>query len=260
MSALLMEKVGTLETAPFGALLMQALDAGATGTLVLEEPSGMRHGVYFDAGAPSRALIAAPTVHLGDVLVEAGALSAPLCERTLERALAERELHGQILLNEGLISEAILDQGLCEQLSRRVSWLFGQPRATRYGYFPDQNFLSPWGGPPGPRVRPLEVLWRGLRDHARSPEIEAALAGVVGRRIALLPGLPPDHFDFMGSERVIVDHLRSGPKYVTELIEGASAHESTIKRVVCLLVLTRLMRHAGEQARDPALEQRRWRE
>lgn len=251
MSAQLAQLVGTLEATPFGALLIQALDEERTGTLVLEEPSGLRHGVFFEAGTPSRARIAAPAARLGEVLVETGALSPSVCERTLARALAERILHGQILLNEGLISEEALDQGLSEQLARQIAWLFGQPRGTRYGYFAGRNLLRNWGGPRARHKKPLELLWRGLRDHARSSEIEAALTTVVGHRIALIEGLPPDHFDFMTKELAIIERIKARPQYVTDLIAGIPALEADVKRVVCFLVLTRSMQF-GVPSAPPA--------
>jgi curved DNA-binding protein CbpA len=241
MSALSAQTAGTLERTPLGALLVHALDERLTGTLVFEEPNGLRHGVFFEAGKPSRARLSAKSAHLGEVLVESGALSSAACERTLERALAERVLHGRILLNEGLISEETLDQGLSEQLARQVSWLFGQPVETKYGYFADKNFLAHWGGPNAVRRNPLDLLWRGLRDHARSSEIEAALEHVVGSRVALIDGLPPEHFAFMGPERAIIERLRAAPQYVTDLIQRTPHLETSIKRVICFLILTRSM-------------------
>ncbi|HTQ04813.1 MAG TPA: DnaJ domain-containing protein [Polyangiaceae bacterium] len=241
MSAAIAEVVGTLESTSLGALLVRALDEHLTGTFVFEEPNGLRHGIFFEAGGPRRARISASASHLGEVLVETGALSSVACERTLGRALAERVLHGQILLNEGLISAETLELGLTEQLARRVSWLFGQPHETRYGYFADKDLLPQETGPAAARLNPLELLWRGLRDHARSSEIEAAIAGVVGRRVAIVGGLRGDHFGFMGGDGGIVEHLRRTPEYITDLIASAPELETNIKRVVCFLVLTRSM-------------------
>src|SRR3954463_7249828 len=86
MSAPVPQAVGTLESTPFGELLIQALDNRLTGTLILEEGPGTRHGVYLEAGTPRRAKLAAPTPHLGEVLVDTGAISPEVHERTLERA------------------------------------------------------------------------------------------------------------------------------------------------------------------------------
>ncbi len=242
MSALVPQKLGTLESTSFGRLLVNVLDERGTGTLILKEPNGPRHGIFFEAGHPSRARLAAPCDRLGDVLVETGALSGELSRQTLERALAEQILHGQLLLNEGLITRKELDQGLREQLARRVAWLFGQPVETRFGYFEGRNFLEHWGAPLATRPHGLELLWRGLRERARAHEIEATLESVVDRKLTLLSELPAGHFDFMGEERGIIERLRARPQPLTELVESTPALERAIRRVVCFLVLTRSIR------------------
>src|SRR6187399_2724686 len=141
------QTVGTLETTPFGELLVRAVDHRLTGTLVLEERSGARHGIYLDAGTPRKAKLGGSAIHLGEVLVETGAISPVVHEETLARALRERVLHGQLLLGEGRISERELGLGLREQLHRQLVHLFRQPGDTHYGYFEGQNYLARWGAP-----------------------------------------------------------------------------------------------------------------
>jgi curved DNA-binding protein CbpA len=238
MSSPAPQTVGTLEQTPFGELLVQALDGRLTGTLILEETAGVRHGVYLEAGEPRRAKIAAPTEHLGEVLVDTGAISADIHERTLERALRERVLHGQLLLGEGLIDSAALAFGLREQLSRQLVWLFARPEHTHYGYFAGTNYLANWGAP-GPAPSPLEVLWRGVRDHARAREIENSLRRLEGLRLELRPDLPPNRFDFLGEDRSIVALLERGPRRLSELLQAEPALEVSIRRVLYFLVLTR---------------------
>jgi hypothetical protein len=160
--------IGTLASTPFGELLVQALDHRLTGTLVLEESSGARHGIYLEDGKPKRAKLASPVLHLGDVLVSSGAITSDVRERTLSRALERHVLHGQLLLGEGLISEQALGLGLSEQLAQNLVSLFAQPLDTHYGYFEGTNFLAQWGAPLGHEPSMLEVLWRGLREHGRT--------------------------------------------------------------------------------------------
>jgi curved DNA-binding protein CbpA len=238
MSSPVPQATGTLESTPFGELLVQALDNRLTGTLILEEAAGVRHGVYLEAGTARRAKIAAPTEHLGEILVDTGAISADVHERTLERALREHVLHGQLLLGEGLIDSQSLVLGLREQLSRQLVWLFARPLETHYGYFAGTNFLANWGAP-GPAVSMLEVLWRGLREHARPREIERALRRLEGLKIELRPDLPPNHFAFLGEDRAIVALLEQGPRRLSELLQAEPALENAIRRVLYFLVLTR---------------------
>lgn len=227
-----------MEQTPFGELLVRAVDGRLTGTLILEEAEGVRHGVYLEAGLARRAKIAAPTEHLGEVLVDTGAISADVHARTLERALRERVLHGQLLLGEGLIDSEALSLGLREQLARQLVFLFARPLETHYGYFAGTNFLANWGAP-SPAPSTLEVLWRGVREHARPREIENALRRLEGVRIELRPDLPSQHFTFLGEDRAIVALFERGPRRLSELLQAEPALESSIRRVLYFLVLTR---------------------
>jgi len=239
MSAPVPHAVGTLESTPFGELLVQALDHRLTGTLVLEESSGARHGIYLVGGKPRKARVATPVGFLGQVLVEAGVISPSVHELMLARALREHVLYGQLLLGSGLIDEHALGLGLKEQLSRQLVWLFAQPLDTQYGYFDGSNFLANWGAPAGADPSTLEILWRGLREHARPREIEGALRRVAGLKIELRQDLPRDHFTFLGDDQRIVALLAEGPRRMTELIDAAPLMEAAIQRVLYFLVLTR---------------------
>jgi tetratricopeptide (TPR) repeat protein len=239
MSAHLAQAVGTLETTPFADLLIRAHDTRATGTLVLEDPSGARHGVFFSEGHPERAKVLFSGAHLGELLVESGRLAQDIHQRTLERAMAEHVLHGRLLVSEGILSEDVVQSGLREQLMRQLVWLFGQPGATRFGYFDGANFLAHWGAPSRASVELLELLWLGIRDHAKPFDLEHALARLGGRRIELRRDVPPGHFDFLGNDAKIVERLRAQPTRVPELLAEDPASEARTRRVLCFLVLTR---------------------
>ncbi len=233
------QAVGFLETTPFAELLVNALDHRLTGTLVLEEPSGERHGVYFEAGTPRKVKIGAMVASLGEVLVATGVISERVHSLTLSRALEEHLLHGQVLLNDGRISERALELGLREQLLRQMLWLFERPEGTRFGYFDGANFLEDWGAEVGPRISVMELLWRGLRDHARPAEVQALLGRLEGRAIVLREDMPLDYFYFMGSDRDAVELLTQRPQRLEELYATAPSLRNVLERVVCLLLLTR---------------------
>jgi hypothetical protein len=231
--------VGSLEATPFVDLLVHAFDHRLTGTLVLEEPSGLRHGVYFEAGLPRKAKTADSVAPLGEVLVETGVISERVHKSTLSRALEEHLLHGQVLLGDGLISEQALAHGLREQLLRQMLWLFERPQGTRFGYFDGSNFLENWGAEPVARVSVMELLWRGLRDHAHPAEIEAVLARLGDLPIVLREDMPLDYFYFMGSDRDVVELLSQRPQRLSDLLLTAPGLRPVIERVVCLLLLSR---------------------
>jgi len=233
------QAVGTLKSSPFGELLVQAFDHRLTGTLVLEETTGTRHGIYLEAGTPRKAKLGDGGVHLGEVLVQTGAISSAVHEETLARALQGRVLHGQLLVGEGRISEEALGGALREQLHRQLVHLFRQPDDTHYGYFEGQNFLERWGAPTAIEPSTLEVLWRGLSDHAPFDAMESALERVAGLRIALHGGLPPDHFAFMGEDRRLVALFASEPRRLRDIVAAEPLLEADIRRVAYFLLLTR---------------------
>lgn len=233
------QTVGTLKSSPFGELLVQAFDHRLTGTLVLEETTGARHGIYLEAGTPRKAKLGDGAVHLGEVLVETGAISSSVHEETLARALRDRVLHGQLLVGEGRISEEALGVALREQLHRQLVLLFRQPDDTHFGYFEGKNFLERWGAPAAIEPSTLEVLWRGLSDHAPFDAMESALERVAGLRITLHGGLPPDHFAFMGEDRRLVALFGSEPRRLRDIVAAEPLLEADIRRVAYFLLLTR---------------------
>lgn len=232
------QTVGTLESTPFGELLVQAIDHRLTGTLVLEERGGARHGIYLDAGTPRKAKLGASPVHLGEVLVDTGAISNVVHEETLARSLRERVLYGQLLVEEGRLSERDLGLGLREQLHRQLVQLFRQPGDTHYGYFDGQNYLARWGAATTFEPSTLEVLWRGLCDHAPAEAMQTAIERVAGLRIKLRE-LPPDHFGFMGDVRRVLSLFEAGPRFLRELVEAEPLLEGDIRLVLYFLLLTR---------------------
>jgi hypothetical protein len=230
---------GNLQATPFGHLLVYLLDRVLTGTLVLEEPSGDKHAIWFEAGAPAKVKTATPVTYLGQVLVEQRAITREVYERTLQGALRERRLHGEVLLETGAVEVRVLRDALREQLARQVLWLFRLNAATAYGYYDQVNFLERWGAPEGVRTRPLALIWRGLRRHASAAEIETITARLGQRPIELHVDAPIRRFRFESSEQALIDVLRAKPQSVSSLIASGLAPPDDVKRLVYVLVMLR---------------------
>ncbi len=230
---------GTLQVTPFGHLLVYLLDRGLTGSLVLEEPSGDKHAIWFETGAPAKVKTATPVTYLGQVLVEQRAITREVYERTLQGALHERRLHGQVLLETGAIEMRVLRDALREQLARQVLWLFKLDPATAFGYYDQVNLLERWGAPEGLRTRPLALIWRGLRRHASMAEIEAVTARLAHRPIELHVDAPIRRFRFESSEQALIDVLRAKPQPLSSLIASGLAAPDDVKRLVYVLVILR---------------------
>ncbi|MES1188850.1 MAG: DnaJ domain-containing protein [Myxococcales bacterium] len=230
---------GTLQATPFGHLLVYLLDRGLTGSLVLEEPNGDKHAIWFETGAPAKVKTATPVTYLGQVLVEQRAITREVYERTLQGALRERRLHGQVLLETGAIELRVLRDALREQLARQVLWLFKLGPGTAYGYYDQVNLLERWGAPEGLRTRPLALIWRGLRRHASAAEIEAVTGRLGQRAIELHVDAPIRRFRFESSEQALIDVLRAKPQPLSSLIASGLAAPDDVKRLVYVLVILR---------------------
>jgi curved DNA-binding protein CbpA len=230
---------GNLQATPFGHLLVYLLDRGLTGSLVLQEATGDKHAIWFETGAPAKVKTARPVTYLGQVLVEQRAITREVYERTLQGALRERRLHGQVLLETGAIDNARLRDALREQLARQVLWLFKLPPTTLYGYFDRVNLLERWGAAEGLRTRPLALIWRGLRRHASAAEIDAVVARLGQRPIELHVDAPIRRFRFESSEQTLIDVLRAKPQPLASLIASGLAPAEDVKRLVYVLVILR---------------------
>ena len=229
---------GSLEATPLGHLLVYGLDRMLTGTLVLEESSGKRHAIYFEGGGPSKAKIQDPILFLGRVLVEQKAITEEVYVRTLVQATERGQLHGQVLLEQGQIDEHALREGLREQLSRQVLWMFGLPPDTLFGYYDRQNFLQHWGGS-GVRAKPLALIWRGVREYVHAGHMAEVLSRFGDQLILLHIDAPIRRFRFDRREQSIIDVLRAKPQPLSELLERGLADPAYVRRLVYAMLITR---------------------
>jgi curved DNA-binding protein CbpA len=209
-----------------------------TGTLVLEESNGKRHAIYFEGGGPSKAKIFDPILFLGRVLVEQKAITDEVYDRTLVQATERGQLHGQLLLEQGHVDEHALREGLREQLSRQVLWMFSLPPDTLFGYYDRLNFLENWGGN-GVRAKPLALIWRGVRQYVHAGHMAEVLERFGDQLILLHVDAPIRRFRFDGREQSIIDVLRAKPQPLTELLARGLAEPSYVRRLVYAMLITR---------------------
>ncbi len=229
---------GSLEATPLGHLLVYSLDRELTGTLVLEEPTGKRHAIYFEGGGPAKAKVQDPILFLGRVLVEQKVISDEVYDRTLALATERGVLHGQVLLEERIIDEHTLREGLREQLARQVLWMFSLPPSTLFGYYDHLNFLERWGGE-GVRAKPLALIWRGVREYAHAGHLAEVLQRFGDQTILLHVDAPIRRFRFEQREQAIIDVLRAKPQPLRELLGRGLANEAYVRRLVYAMIITR---------------------
>ena len=240
---------GSLEATPLGHLLVYGLDRLLTGTLVFEESCGKRHAIYFEDGGPAKAKIQDPVLFLGRVLVDQRAISEAVYERTLALATERGKLHGQVLLEAGELDEHALREGLREQLSRQVLWMFSLPPDTLYGYYDRQNLLARWGGE-SVRAKPLALIWRGVREYAHAGHLAEVLGRLGEQPILLHADAPIRRFRFDRREQSVIDVLRAKPQPLSELLGRGLADPAYVRRLVYAMAITRQL-ETGIQGVEP---------
>jgi len=230
---------GSLESTPLLNLLIYALDNQLTGTLVLEEPaSAFKHAVQFVDGTPCKVKTAEPVAYLGQTLVELNLVSSEQCLYTLNEAQASGELHGQVLLAQGVVDEASLRAGLREQLAKQIVYLAGRPAHTLFGYYDGVDWLERWGGA-AVRGRALNVIWRVVEAHAEPQRVAEVVQRLSDRLIQLHSDAPIQRFHFGRAERPLIELLRAKPQPLAELIARDVAERSLVERLVYALTITR---------------------
>jgi len=229
---------GNLAKTPVPELLVYALDRSLEGTLVLEEPDGKKSAIYFQNGAPAKAKTADAVAYLGQVLVEQGSITQEVYQSALTTVSSTRQLFGEVLLAEKAIRNQDLLEGLREQVIQKVSHLFKAPAATVFGFYSGTDFLARWGGPPT-RVKPLPLLWRGLRFFADDAKVDTLIGRIGERQLKLHMDAPIGRFKLTPQERGVVDVLRGRPATLSVLLKSGLGHASLVKRVVYALAVTR---------------------
>lgn len=229
---------GNLAKTPVPELLVYALDRSLEGTLVLEETDGKKSAIYFQNGAPAKVKTADPVAYLGQVLVEQGSITQEVYQRTLSKVAGTRRLFGEVLLAENAIRNHQLLEGLREQIIQKVSHLFKLPGTTVFGFYSNMDFLARWGGPPT-RVKPLPLLWRGLRLFTDDVKVDTLIERIGERQLRLYMDAPIGRFKLTPQERGVVDVIRGRPTTLSVLFRSGLGHEGLVKRVIYALALTR---------------------
>jgi tetratricopeptide (TPR) repeat protein len=229
---------GNLEATPLSQLLVYSLDKGLTGSFIFQTPDRKKSALYVVGGAPAKAKTAEAVIHLGRLLVEQGRIDDDTYHSTLKRVAKERLLHGQLLVQAGVLDQATLDAALVEQLTRQVVWLFALPAKTGYAYYAGKNYLEKWGGGPV-GLEPLAVIWKGIRRYENVQRVDAALARLGNRVLKLHHSSQIARFQLGQSERAVVDVMRARPQPLTELLQMKVGEPIEVKRLLYTLMITR---------------------
>ena len=111
---------GIFAKSPLLHVLTSLLEHTSTGTLVLETPDAVRSALVIERGVPTKMRLGHATVTLGEVLVELGWLRSEAARATYEQAAVAGQLHGQVLVAEGILDQELLAQALRRQLIKKL--------------------------------------------------------------------------------------------------------------------------------------------
>jgi hypothetical protein len=168
--------------------------AGASGTLELVEDRGRVHRVHLAGGLVVAVELDGASPSLAEILRGDGVADDDVLRRSLLRAMASQRLHGEVLVNDFLVSPDVVGHALRRQVVLRLAALERVPDARvafRVAVRPPRGALTGrragvagrpgWDAPPGPS----EFL-RGRRrareraSYARPEPSEASAWDVLG--------------------------------------------------------------------------------
>ncbi len=256
---------GSLETAPLVNLLVYMSGKKLDGTLELKSPDGASApaSIFFVAGQPAKVKTSEPGHYLGGILadlgyVEGDQLTASL--GTLASAKARGPaLHGQVLLQAGVIDRGKLEAGLREQISRKLRQISSMPPATSYEYFAEYDALRDWGAEAHRGFDPLPMLWPMLLESPPSKQVAEILARVASSvlRISRTPEL--ERLRLGPDERATVELLRVRPLRTEDLVAASGMRPREAHLLVYLLMVTRQVevRRPSEAVAQPEAESER---
>jgi curved DNA-binding protein CbpA len=230
---------GTLAKTPLSHLLVYMLDQHLTGSTVFENTDGPPHVVYFEEGRPSKIRLGKAVEPLDRVLLDLGLLDQATLAKSLLTISKSGALHGQHLVDAGLLAEAKLIEVLRTQLARKLGHLFALSPDTRYAYFEAVNLAATYGGPELTPYEGLSIVMAGVRDQATNPIVDATLDRLGSAPLVLHELVDLRLFGLQPAERAVVDLVRSARLSLKQLLAAKVAEESIVKRTIYALAITR---------------------
>ncbi len=237
---------GTVGKTPLLHVLVSLLERRATGSLVLETTDHQRGALSIERGTVVKARLPAQGTRLSELLVEWGWLTPDVAEHTYADAARRQQLHGLVLVEQGLLSRDTVDRALRSQLLRKLDWTSELAPETIFGFYDKVDFLASQAGAPVP-VAPLVVLYH-LTKHAPDGLIEPVASRLETLVLRLHPQAQPERFGLDEAERAVVDVLRARPQRPAELRELELIRPNVLARLLYVLIITR---HLESQAGPP---------
>jgi hypothetical protein len=229
---------GTLASTPVVHVLVYMLDHGQSGTVVLREPDGSHHLIYFHEGSPKKVRTGRPIALLGDWLVSQGRLPADVLGKAVGSAKSLGVLLGEYLVGNDLISREELHAALASQTLDKLAGLVNLPPETDYAFYEALNLLETWGGEliPCDSLNAVLACVRSWHDRAR---IRATLGRITKQPLSFHPEADLSMLAASHEETAVIEAITSARTTIATLFQQQVADEETVSSVVYTFAVTR---------------------
>jgi tetratricopeptide (TPR) repeat protein len=240
---------GQLARTPLPHLLVYAHDRQLTGTFEFRAPDASQATLLMLQGRPAKARLSAQPIYLGQVLLELGAIDAPMHDASLREMAGARRLHGTILLDRGAIDRPTLEHGLRTQLLRKLALIAHMPAATVFEFYADWSGLADFGAEPHV-VDPFSVVWNAIREQPPLEHAKAALERMTRGRLRIAKTAQLERFGFTQEERRWLDLLRARAMRLDDFFASAEQINERMTRLIvyCLAITKQLDIVSEEEA------------
>jgi hypothetical protein len=236
---------GELAKTPLVHVLVYVLDRELSGSLVVMDPEGREHCVFFDHGAPSKVRTEHPVAMLGEELIASRALPPAVIDTMVQQAQAHRRLLGEFLIHSGLVTRQAVTDALRAQVTHRLDWLAKLPGEARYEFYRDQNLLASWGGQITP-IEPLSAILSAMRSWNDHERIISNLMRLKDHPIRLHPEACVQGLMLSQEEQQVLSVIRSREVSLLELYGDSLSTDHGISAFLYMLFATRQLQIPGQ--------------
>ena len=230
-------------------LMFALLHRRFTGTVALQQaaPEPGARQIWFTGGMPIFTDWASPGDRIGQVLVDLGLLTAEERDRAvaeLARPGAPRERFGHFLVRKRLLTGGQLRKALKAQCARKLVDVFalrgGSAQAVAGEAAAEGESSLP------AQVNALEAIHIGVVAHYDLPRIAAEMGLLIDGPLRLRSALERyrSQFHFSPGDEAIVDALKPGNRYLTDVARLSGQPELRVAQVVYTLWACQMLKSA----------------
>ena len=229
---------GSLRKIPFANLLIYLRERSLTGTVVFDHPAGPL-ALAVRRGTPVKASTHAPEAWLSTVCRDLQLAPEDKLRETWELAHDTKRLHGQVLIEYGILDRDKLLRALDVQLERKIAWLAGLSKDTRFRFFQGKDLLSSYGGVEEPDVPSARLVWVALRQAPPWAHIEKSMAKFSAALLKISATADLEPFGLGDAESKVVAALRANAQTLAELTSRRLIEPSLLAPLVYGLLVTK---------------------